>query len=221
MNQQIETTITKGWQKTQNLIADLLAPDLSLQASFSSRRASVSLTEAMDIIKQHQNGDRETLNYTLSVIPDLIKDNSPEDIIQILVDLLNSTEDEEVRWSIALCLEKISPHHPICPTWHRKNITISSSSEEYQLSLLIGVLPKNHNQLSLFVRIYSATDKQNNYLPENLELQIIDENDHVYQTITSSKYDSIIQYKFWGSQGEKFQLQVRLKQYVNVEQFII
>ena len=196
LNRQIESTIVQGWQNIENVIDNLFISDLSLQPSFSARRRPISLPEAIDILKQ--NDDSALVNDTLAIIPSLAQcDREQVEIIDALVDLITNSDDEEIRWNGALSLEKLSNKHPCCPLWYSKEVNIADN----KIVLLIGILPKNNEQLSIFVRVYGLENKS--YLPNNLKLQIIDENDDIYYEVISNKYDNIIQYKFWGNQGEK------------------
>ncbi len=136
-----------------------------------------------------------------------------------MTDLIENTEDEEIRWSSALSLEQLSRNHLLSPCWQNKQINLETESNNYQVGLLIGIVPKYDHQLSIFVRIYEL--EKNSYLPNNLQLQIIDQNNNIYQQITSTEYDNIIQYKFWGNKGETFELKISLDQNFTVENFII
>ena len=218
LDQRIELTLSKGWQNAKNFIDELFTPDLSFQPAFSARRQPVSLPEALDIIKQ--NNDTEAVNNILSLIPSLVTDDrAKKEVINALVHLIETIDNEEIRWSAALSLEKLSSGHRLSPYWQSKEIDLQIESDSYQVGLLIGILPKFDHQLSLFVRVYSL--EKNSCLPDNLKLQIIDENSNIYQEITSTQYDSIIQYKFWGRKGEKFQLKVSIENTFVSETFTV
>jgi hypothetical protein len=218
LNQQLDLALTKGWQNAKDLIEELFTPDLSLQPVFSARRQPISLSQALDIIKQ--NNDTEAVNNILTIIPSFVTDDrAKEEVINALVNLIETSDNEEIRWNGALSLEKLSSDHWLSPCWQSKTINLPTKSESYQVGLLIGILPKSAHQLSLFVRIYDL--EKNSFLPDNLKLQIIDENNNIYQEITSTQYDSIIQYKFWGNQREKFKLKVSIDNIYAVENFIV
>jgi hypothetical protein len=211
LNQQIESTIVQGWQQVENAIDNLFSPNLSLQPSFSARRHPISLSEALEILTPNQ--DPETINETLAMIPSLAQsDRNQVEIINTLANLIVNHNDEEVRWNTALSLEKISQDHPLCPLWYQKEINLGDNS----IALLFGLLSRNNEQISIFVRVYNLDN--HNYLPDKLILQIIDENNNIFEEVISSKYDSIIQYKFWGNKGEKFQLKLIIDDiFVNLE----
>ena len=93
LKQEIELTMIKGWQNAKDLIDELFSPDLSLQPTFSTRRRSISLPEALDIIRQ--NKQTEAVNNILPIIPSLVTDDrAKEAVINALVDLIETIDNE-------------------------------------------------------------------------------------------------------------------------------
>ena len=219
LTQQINSTITQGWQNGQDLVNQLLATNLSLQPSFSTRRQSLSLIQALQVIQE--NRDFEAVNQVLSIIPSLaIDETSTQTIIETLTNLIVTSDNEEIRWDAALALEKLSADHSLAPCWYSKTINLVADSPIAGVDLLMGILAKSETQVSIFVRI--CQPQKDKFLPNNLKLQIIDEEDNVYQEIVSSEYDNIIQYKFWGNKEEKFALKLLIDDVVYTqENFII
>ena len=219
LNNKIELTITKGWHNAQDLITELFASGQSLQPAFAARHLTLSLEEALSVIEQNQ--DTEAMQSILSLIPNLANsDRSITQITKILTNLIENNNDDEIRWSTALALEKLDIKHRLSPYWFNKEINLLGDiDDEVKIGLLVGIIPKSAEQLSIFVRLYNL--EKDSYLPNNLQLQIIDENENIYQSITSSEYDNIIQYKFWGNKGEKFTLKILMGSYFITENFTI
>ncbi|BAQ62094.1 hypothetical protein GM3708_2500 [Geminocystis sp. NIES-3708] len=205
------TNLSKGWQTLDMLTQQYINFDFSLNPVFSSR--SFSFTDSLNILQK--NIDKDQINKILNNIINLDIDNELKiDIIKILPNLINDN-DEEIRWNAALALQKLDDNHPSCAIWQGKIINLDSK----QLSLLIGVLEKSSTEIDIFIRLFNLNKNYN--LPEDLRLQIIDQNNNIFANLMANDNDRILQYKFWGNTEEKFIIKVILNNNYFEEKFNI
>jgi hypothetical protein len=217
LNSQFSSALTKGWQCLDDLQQQFFIPDFSLIPTFSAR--SIFKVDYVNILQE--NLDRDKFDRTLvnNIFKDIInlgiEDELKSEIIKLLPNFIDKKEDEEIRWNAVLALQTLDYNHQSCAIWRGKIINL----DEENLGLLIGILPKYDQQIDIFIRIYNLINHNN--LPSNLQLQIIDENNDIFQEIIPNNNDTIIQYKFWGNYGESFTLKFRLNNYEKEEYFTI
>ncbi|NJL91968.1 MAG: DUF1822 family protein [Coleofasciculaceae cyanobacterium SM2_1_6] len=89
----------------------------------------------------------------------------------------------------------------------------------YSYNLLIGFEEKTNSKYLVQVRVY-AENKQE-YLPENLELLILDDRGNIMMQVKSKEHDNWIQVELRGSLQEEFQVRVQLEQASITENFVI
>ena len=222
LNQKIESALVTGWQNAQEIIDGWFTPQANWQPILSSRSLVLSLEETLANITQ--SDDITNINSLVNTIPNLIEDDRQKnDTIDTLSNLINNSSDEEKRWSLALCLNQLDNEHPNSPSWYHKQITFdgeeSREDKEEKINFFLGILPKSSQEISIFIHLYSQN--KNQFLPSNLSLQIIDEDDNIYQEIITDRNDKAIQYKFWGNQGESFILKVLYKDHEYSQQFTV
>lgn len=215
LNSKFSVTLTKGWQTLEMLTQQYFIPDFSLTSAFSSR--SFSLNDSLQILQE--NIDQVTVNNILKNLSNVeINSQLKPEIIKALVNLVNNSEEEETRWNACLALQSLDSSHESSGIWRGKIITLQTETNTHDLGLLMGILPKYKETIDIFIRVYSLN--QNIYLPNDLQLQIIDKNNHIFTSIITNN-DNIIQYKFWGNQEEKFKIKIMLENTYIEEYFSI
>lgn len=209
LNQQF---IFKGWECFHDFQQQFLVPNFASTPAFSSR--SLSSLDAINILRENSN--LSLVNNALkNIINRGIEEELKNEFIKLLPKFINNKEDVETRWNAVLALQILEPNYPSSAVWQEKIINFA----EDNICLLIGILPKYEQQIDIFMRIYSSLNQT--YLPKNLQLQIIDENNNIFEEIVSGDNDAMIQYKFWGNYGESFTLKFTLDEDEKEEYFII
>lgn len=216
LNNQFQSTLNKGWQTLNNFSQEYLLPNFDLSPEFATR--SFSTNQCLEII---QESDNEVLinNAIQTLGTSSIESEFKQKAISLLNNLIQTTDDEEIRWNAALSLRLLSPQNKSAGIWRAKRVNLEDESNNYSLVLVIGILPKSVKETSVFIRVYPCG--KNSYLPNNLSLQIIDQEDQVFEEITSGDEDSIIQYKFWGNLGEEFKVKLSLNFSWFIDRFLI
>ena len=93
-----------------------------------------------------------------------------------------------------------------------------SQPDLYQLVLLMGVMPNDSSRLDIWVKL--CPTKHSPYLPEDLEVRVLDEQGIAVMQ-AQSRRTNMLQLKFQGTEGERFSIEITLNDINLVETFII
>ncbi|MBD2196070.1 MULTISPECIES: DUF1822 family protein [Calothrix] len=136
---------------------------------------------------------------------------------EALVKLIQTTEDDEIRWQAAELLWEIEPKHPSCPVINAKDLGIYLLG--YSIVLMVGILPKLDSKMLILLRVYPL--EKSSHLPSGLKLMGLDENGRPFFSIESRQKDDYIQFKFTADAGDRFRALVVLNDASFSEDFII
>ena len=149
-----------------------------------------------------------------SRIPDF-KATRSQELIQELVETLQTTQDEQERWEVAEMLWNIAPGHPAAGV---KEITnLETDFEGLPIGLMVAVLPKSDQTLAILIRVFSSAEKQN--LPEGLKLIPLDNMNQPLKELVARTEDAYIQYKLTVNVGEKFGIKVEILEKIYIQSF--
>jgi hypothetical protein len=141
---------------------------------------------------------------------------SNQKAIATLVELIRSTSDENTRWIAAESLWRIDPGNAAAGIRRVKEIQL----ESHRVALLMSILPKSENNTAILLRVYPLENRR--YLPANLKLIVVDENDNTFLEAESDHLNNLfIQLVFGGSRGEKFRVKLSLEEDEVREDFVI
>ena len=125
---------------------------------------------------------------------------------QSLQQLLNLTDNEEVRWQAAELLWNLDPHSPILDL--RRILDLGIYFDGVEVGLMVGLLPKSDTQISLLFRLYSLGDRS--YLPPGITLTGLDEQLNSFFEIKAREKDNYIQFKCIAGFDEEFGIKISL-----------
>ncbi|MEM8673468.1 MAG: DUF1822 family protein [Cyanobacteria bacterium P01_G01_bin.67] len=86
------------------------------------------------------------------------------------------------------------------------------------IALILDIQPQSESEFSVSVRV--CNHEYNNYLPEGLELVIIDQTNRPVMVAQASETETI-EFVFSGELGEKFSVEISLDEDIQVENFTI
>jgi len=201
-----------GWQSLTSFIDNNLV-NLTPQLAMRSTTA-----EAIDTL--YHSGDAQKIKNAAFALGRI----SPGSVdspgaIAALAYALETCEDDDARWAAAETLWLLDADNPMVGIWQGKKIDLGIDIGKHSLGLIVAILPKPDNTISIFLRVYPLGDRDT--LPANLSLQILDDADEVFKEITTRTKDNLIQYKFWGQPGEEFKVSLILGTAKITESFII
>lgn len=132
--------------------------------------------------------------------------------------LLQTTPDEETRWTLAEILWTIEPNHPAISA--RRIIDLGMQLAGHPVALMVAILAKPDRNVAVLLRVYPMGNQP--YLPPGLQLTGIDAQGIPFLEVSARENkDDYIQCKFCGEFGEKFQVRVRINNVSITENFVI
>ncbi|NMG06211.1 DUF1822 family protein [Brasilonema sp. UFV-L1] len=143
--------------------------------------------------------------------------SSPSQFTDVLVNLLQTTQDEEIRWTLAEILWTIAPHHPV--TKARRILDLGMQLAGYAVALMVAILQKPDNTVAVLLRVYPIGNQR--YLPPGLQLAGLYENGNPFLEVQARELDDYIQLKFSAEFGEQFSVRVTLENAMITENFLI
>ncbi|MCC5613747.1 DUF1822 family protein [Nostoc sp. CHAB 5836] len=137
---------------------------------------------------------------------------------EALVNLIQTTQDDEIRWQSAEFLWELDPQHPDCPVISAKDLGIYLIG--HPIVLMVGILPKSDGKMLILLRVYPQG--QLSHLPLGLKLIVLDETGNpFFEEVKSRQQDHYMQFKFTADGGDRFSARVVLNDASFTESFIV
>ena len=141
-------------------------------------------------------------------------------VIKAIENLIDNREDEQILWAAADSLLRIDPENPAAGVRKGKLIDLGTEADGETVALTVALIQKKSNEkLYILLRAYPAGNSS--YLPEYLQLILLEESGETILAATSSSTDAYIQLMLSGIIGEKFSARLALGDYSIVESFVI
>jgi hypothetical protein len=194
----------KSWEPRESLLSPQKKFTLSFANPSRNRRDEMKQRVEQLYVKQ------ANFNLMRSAIP-----TEPE---VALVQLIQTTQDDEIRWQAAELLWQVNSRHPACPVISAKDLGLYF--EGRTVALMVGVLPKIDSSRLILLRLYPF--KPEFHLPPGLKLEVLDEtgSQELFQ-VESRQQDDYIQFKFTGDMGDRFNVRLTLNDVSFIESFVI
>jgi hypothetical protein len=100
-----------------------------------------------------------------------------------------------------------------------KVIDLGINAGGRKVVLVVRISEVCDRRLRIQVQIYPGDNCL--YLPSDLRLVILDEDEDVFEAVTARTQDKLIQYEFEGDSGEQFKIKIGLKNALATESFVI
>ena len=142
---------------------------------------------------------------------------SNTEISHALARILQTTEDEEIRWQAAELLWEIDPNHPALGV--RRAIDLGMQLAGVSVALMVAILPKPNRRIAILLRVYPLGEQC--FLPANLKLIGLDEMGQSLFEIRSRERDDYIQFKFTADPGDRFGLEIVLNNATITKHFVV
>lgn len=143
-----------------------------------------------------------------------------------LVNLMENSTDDNIRWKATEYLWTIDPNHPKLPVRRIRDLGIQFVTNS--LALMISQLPIANERRAILLRVYPAGEEL--YLPAGVKLSLLDENsepillsvDRPFAAISRVEpQDNYIQLYFVADPRDRFDVCVSLGEQQFIEQFIV
>jgi Protein of unknown function (DUF1822) len=137
-----------------------------------------------------------------------------QDAIQTLVELIQSSGNDETLWIAVDSLRQVAPTHPSAGMRKLKSIDLGE-----MVNFAIDIIPKVENRFDILLQLYP--DRSSAYLPINLKLILQDEWGNNLREIISGNDEYCLQLKLSGGLREIFSISVELDGVESIEDFVI
>jgi hypothetical protein len=134
-----------------------------------------------------------------------------------LIEIVQTTEDEETRWQAAELLWELSPNNPASGVRRVADLGIQLAG--HGVALMVAVLPKLDRSMAILLRVYSMGSQL--HLPPGLQLSGLDEAGSSFFEVQAREQDNYIQLKFTADPGDRFSVRVALDDTSIIESFVI
>ena len=111
-----------------------------------------------------------------------------------------------------------SPEYLDSPETSRVKLVQLGQNTNQTIALILNIQPQSKSEFNVSVRV--CNQQYDNYLPEGLELVIVDQINRPVMIAQASETETI-EFFFSGELGEKFSVEVSLDEQCEVERFII
>jgi Protein of unknown function (DUF1822) len=124
-----------------------------------------------------------------------------------LIARLQTTTDDETLWAAVESLWKLDPGNPAAGVRRVKLVDLGMQVAGEPVALAVAIVPRGES-MAVLLQVYPTGNAA--YLPENLQLILLDETGEVLRQIEARPADIYIQLKLSGAIGERFSVRVAL-----------
>ncbi len=203
LSQWFQQIFTPGWQDVPNL-------DLRLAIA---TRSSILDDQITQTIAQLKSSDTEIHRRQLITKLGSIARNSDE-ALQTIVELIETTQDDETLWIAVASLRQLAPADPRCGFRKSRSIDLTQS-----VNFVVNIVPKTNNRVGILLQVYP--EQSTSYLPTNLKLILQDETGKSLREVIATSQDRCIQLKLSGVPREIFSICLELDGIESIADFVI
>jgi hypothetical protein len=138
--------------------------------------------------------------------------------IATLVDRLQTTTDDETLWATVESLWQLDPGNPAAGVRRVKVMDFGMQVAGEAVALAVAIVPQA-TEMAVLLQVYPSGSGA--YLPEDLQLILLDEAGQVLRAIAARPADIFIQLKLSGTPGERFSVRVALGESGLTENFVM
>lgn len=178
-------------------------------------RNSVTNAEISKMIDTLRFSDDSTHRNKLIQKLGLIADGD-RDAVQTLVELIQTTQNDETLWLAVDSLRQAAPAHPTAGIRRAKSIDLSQS---VNFNFIVSIVPKIENRVGILLQVYP--DASERHLPKGLKLILQDEAGNSLREVVSVDTDCCIQLKLSGEYREIFSVCLELDGIVSIVDFVV
>lgn len=202
LTQWLKEKVESGWQPLKDLLRSPRKPILIFAEPKRDRATPEMIQKRVEQLYRRESG-----NLTQCAPANL----TPQEAI---AQLIQTTQDDEIRWQAAELLWELDPQHSACPVINVKDVGLYLTG--HSLALMVGLLPKQDGKLLILLRVYPMEQP---HLPSGLKLVGLDETGNAFFELESRQRDNYMQFKFTADAGDRFSVRVVLNDAAFTENF--
>jgi hypothetical protein len=211
LSQWFQEIVASGWQ---NPTADRLKQIIPTRSLVSVDEISQTIARLKSIENEFQRHQLIEKLGALAQSNGTIIPTDRRDAVQTLVELIQSSDNDETLWIAVDSLRQVDPKHPSAGARKIKSIDLGE-----MVNFAIDIIPKGEDRFDLLLQLYP--DRSSAYLPINLKLILQDEWGINLREIIASEDDYCLQLKLSGRLREIFSISVELNGLESIEDFVI
>ena len=155
------------WQQVENIFAS--PEEIAVRSHKTAERPSTE--EIASVIRLVQPNQREQIRrHAARLLGKIGTGNS--DVINVLTELLHSSQNENTCWQAALSLGKVDPGNPLAAVKKARLIDLKIQSESQAVALVVAIMPKADGRIGVFLQVQAHPETT---LPSNLKLTVLSE----------------------------------------------
>lgn len=225
LNTWLQNTFEKTWLAIEDLLdTALLRRSIVWQQAFyrsdednAKLRSSTSEKEIQELLNQIANNTNEfQLQKAVKRLGVIATGNHKA--ILTLINLLETTQDDETLWTIVESLWQMAPGVASAGVRRVKLIDLGMQVAGRTIALAVAILKKSNQQFGVLLRVYPTHDEL--YVPVKLKLILLDNGEILHEVIARIA-DNYIQLKLSGNKGETFSVKIMLEEGSITEHFEI
>jgi Protein of unknown function (DUF1822) len=139
--------------------------------------------------------------------------------IQALVNLLQTTQDDETLWTAVESLWQIDPGNPAAGVRRVKLVDLGMQVAGMSVALAVAQVKKSDSVFGVLLQVYPTENQP--YLPPDLQLVLLDGSGQTLREVKARQADVYIQLKFSGQSREQFSVRIALGSANITEDFVI
>lgn len=178
-------------------------------------RSSVTNAEISSTIDKLKVSEDQSHSHQLIQKLGSIADGD-RDAIKTLVELIQTTQNDETLWIAVDSLRQAAPAHPTAGVRRAKSIDLGHPTN---FNFIVNIVPKVENQVGILLQVYP--DASTRHLPNDLKLILQDESGNSLREVVSVNTDCCIQLKLSGEHREIFSVCLELDEIVSIVDFVI
>ncbi|NEO61206.1 MAG: DUF1822 family protein [Moorea sp. SIO4G2] len=217
----LDNFLEAGWQTVEEIRARNGEPTLSL----AYRSQPTRLKDRFNDNSSASSPFYENIPEAVTAIIKLLKTNSSKDTnlpaiellgeighsnleaIALLAEMINTTDDHDLRRQAAVSLGKLDPNHPQAGIRRVKIIDLEMQLNGSKVAFMVTFIPEADGEINVHLRVYPTKSK---YLKPNLELLVLDHQGEIFLSAQSRSADNWIQLEFNGEKGDRFMVKLVL-----------
>ena len=188
--------------------------NITKRAAIATRSSVTNAEISSTIDKLKVSEDRSHSHQLIQKLGSIA--DGDRDAVQTLVELIQTTQNDETLWIAVNSLRQAAPAHPSAGVRRARSIDLGSPTN---FNFIVNIVPKIENQVGILLQVYP--DESKRHLPNNLKLILQDDSGNSLREVVSVNTDCCIQLKLSGEYREIFSVCLELDEIVSIVDFVI
>lgn len=223
LNNWLQNTFETIWLAIEELLdTALLSRTIVWQQAFyrsdedNTEQIYSTSDEIQELLNQIANTNEFQLQKAIKRLGVIARGNNTT--ILTLINLLETTQNDEILWTTAESLWQIAPGVNTAGVRRVKLIDLGMQVAGRTVALAVAIIQKSNGQFGVLLRVYPTHDEP--YLPARLKLILLD-NGEIFHEAIAREADNYIQIKLSGNKGETFSVRIVFEEGSITEHFEI